>query len=127
VPVVWGAPDIARFAPPDSYIDASAFASGAALAAHLARVGGDEAAYAALHAWRTRASFADYGDVLREELLEAIWVGNATLEPAEWYACRWCHALARARAAGDLAPPGRAMGIATMAESARAPWGAKAP
>lgn len=115
---MWGAPDIWRHAPGnDSFIDASAFASAGALAAYLTALAADEAAYAALHAWRTRRSFADYGDVLRDELLEMVWVGNATMEPAAWYACRWCHALERA--ADAPVPP---LGIPDFKSSERAPW-----
>ena len=124
VPVVYGAPDIARFAPsPSSYIDASTFPTAALLAEYLKKVGSDESLYATYHAWRTRLSFADYGDVLRDELIEAIWIGNATMVPAEWYECRWCHALERARARGDLdRDPQQAMGIKTIAATAKEPW-----
>ena len=115
--MVWGAPDIARYAPgPGSYIDASAFPSPAALVAHLQALDADDAAYASYHAWRTELSFADYGDVLREELLEMIWVGSASMQPVDWYNCRMCHAFERYKARGglDSAPP---MGVPTMASS----------
>jgi hypothetical protein len=122
VPVVWGAPDIARYAPgPESFIDASAFPSAAALAAHLRALDADDNAYAALHAWRTERSFADYGDILRDELIEMIWIGNATMEPAAWYECRWCHALERARERGVFnAPP--QLGIPTMKSTSQPAW-----
>ena len=111
---MWGAPDIARYAPgPGSYIDASAFPSARALAQHLQALDADDAAYMSYHAWRTELSFEDYGDVLREELLEMIWIGNATMVPTDWYNCRFCHAFERYRARGGLesVPP---MGVPTM-------------
>ena len=117
VPVVWGAPDIARHAPgPGSYIDASAFPTPAALAQHLLALAADDAAYASYHAWRTERSFEDYGDVLRSELVEMLWVGSKSMEPADWYACRMCHALERYRAGGglDRVPP---MGIPSIKSS----------
>ena len=115
--MVWGAPDIARYAPgPGSYIDASAFSTPQQLSAYLQALSEDEAAYASYHAWRTELSFADYGDVLREELLEMIWVGSASMQPVDWYNCRMCHAFERYKARGglDSAPP---MGVPTMASS----------
>ena len=71
--MVWGARDILRHSPgPGSYIDASAFPSAEALVKHLLALDADDAAYASYHAWRRERSFMDYGDVLREELLELI-------------------------------------------------------
>ena len=120
--MVWGAPDIARYAPgPGSYIDASAFPSAAALAQHLAALDADDAAYEALHAWRTQRSFWDYGDILRDELLEMIWVGNATMSPLDWYNCRFCHAFERFSAGGGFANP-PPMGIRTMQATELPPW-----
>jgi hypothetical protein len=124
VPVVWGAPDIARFAPgPGTYIDASQFASAQELADYLIALSQDDEAYEAFHAWRTERSFADYGDVFRDELVEMIWVGNSTMAPPMWYNCRWCHALQRLEAAGGFAeaPP---MGITPMKQSERPAWSA---
>lgn len=119
---MWGAPDIARHAPgPGSYIDASEFESPQALADFLRALAADDEAYASYHAWRTERSFADYGDVLREELLEMIWVGNATMSPPDWYNCRFCHALMRLQAAGVLdAPP--PLGITPMSQSQAPGW-----
>ena len=117
MPVVWGAPDIARYAPgPGSYIDASAFATPQALVEHLTALDKDDEAYASYHAWRTELSFADYGDVLREELIERIWVGSATMVPTDWYNCRMCHALERLKAAGELDAV-HAMGVPTLKSS----------
>ena len=122
VPVVWGAPDIARFAPgPNSYIDAADFPTAAALAAHLRALDADDDAYAELHAWRTERSFADYGDILRDELVEMIWIGNSTMEPAAWYECRWCHALERARESGVFDTPPQ-LGIPTMTSTSKPAW-----
>ena len=42
--------------------------------------------------------------------------------PAEWYECRWCHALERAQARGDFDPPGLKLGIKTIAETAKEPY-----
>jgi hypothetical protein len=85
-------------------------------------VGADETLYAKYHEWRTKRSFADYGDVLRDEIVEMIWIGNHTMVPAEWYECRWCHALERAQKRGDFDPPGLSLGVKTIAETAKEPW-----
>lgn len=135
VPVVWGAHDISRHAPgPHSYIDVSDFASPRALVEYLHALDADDAAYEEYHAWRTSRSFADYGDVLRDELLEVIWLANFTSSPQDWYSCRLCHALERATARGDIAvpvkavdvelspPPPRLLGLQPMAFSARPGW-----
>ena len=125
VPVVWGAPDIARFAPgAGSYIDASEFPSAEALAQRLLELDADDKAYMAYHAWRTERSFWDYGDILREELLEMIWVGNATMHPPDWYNCRFCHAFERYSAAGGFKKAPQ-MGIKTFAASQRPAYGAQ--
>ena len=114
---MWGAPDILRHSPgPGSFIDASAFPSAQALAAHLLALDADDEAYMSYHAWRTERSFADYGDVLRDELVEMIWIGSASMEPTDWYNCRFCHAFERFKARGgmDAAPP---MGVKTIKAS----------
>ena len=115
--MVWGAPDIARYAPgPGSYIDASAFSTPQQLSAYLQALSEDEASYASYHAWRTELSFADYGDVLREELVEMIWVGSSSMAPTDWYNCRMCHAFERYKARGGLdSVP--AMGVPTLKSS----------
>ena len=106
VPVVFGAPDIARYAPaPESYIDVTDFETPAALVAHLQALAANASAYEALHKWRTTRSFEDYGDVLRDELIEVVALANSTADPAVWYGCRLCTALERARAGGLLESP----------------------
>ena len=53
VPIYYGAPNAADFAPaPGSFIDVRDFASPAALAAYLERVASDDAEYAKFFAWR---------------------------------------------------------------------------
>lgn len=54
IPIYRGTRDVAEFVPPGSYIDASDFASPAALADHLRRVLADEALQAGYVAWRSR-------------------------------------------------------------------------
>lgn len=96
VPVVWGAPDIERYAPgTGSYIDASSFPNATALVAYLNILNDDDNAYLEFHKWRTETSFADYGDILREEITELIWIGSYSMEPLAWYNCRTCHAFQR--------------------------------
>ena len=117
VPVVWGASDILRHSPgPGSYIDASTFPTAKALAEYLIALDKDDAAYMGYHAWRTERSFADYGDVLREELVEMIWVGNHTMVNTDWYNCRFCHAFERYKHSGglDSAPK---MGVRTLKDT----------
>lgn len=66
VPVYRGAPEVAELAPaPGCYIDAADFASPAALAAHLDRLSGDDAAYAGYHAWRAGGFSAAFRAHLR--------------------------------------------------------------
>lgn len=97
VPVVYGAPDIARYAPgPDSYIDASEYVDKPEeLIKLLKRVAADRSLYNTYHRWRTERSWREYGEVLRFEILEMIWVANATLDPQQWFQCATCHALRR--------------------------------
>lgn len=95
VPVYLGAPNAADFMPgADSFIDAAAFPSAAALGAHLRALDADDAAYAALHAWRARP-FASYGGALQAYLRRALplanWSGG---DAALNFACRFCYALA---------------------------------
>ncbi|CAI5982310.1 unnamed protein product, partial [Closterium sp. NIES-64] len=52
VPIYIGAPDIAAFAPPDSYIDASGL-SPAELGAMVKRIAADPLEYMGYHAWRS--------------------------------------------------------------------------
>ena len=121
---MWGAPDIERYSPGvGSYIDAAAFPSAEALAQHLLALDTDDEAYMSYHSWRTERSFWDYGDILREELLEMIWVGNHTMHPPDWYNCRFCHAFERFSAAGGFKQP-PPMGIKTFKESERPGYGA---
>ena len=55
VPVVRGAPNVAEFAPsPESYVDATAFASAEQLARHLLSI--DDTTYARFHRWREDGS-----------------------------------------------------------------------
>jgi hypothetical protein len=82
VPVYLGAPNVADFAPAiDSFIDARAFASAPALAAHLRALDADDARYERLHAWRARP-LATYGVALRRALAELVPLGNATFANA---------------------------------------------
>jgi len=127
VPVVWGAPDIERYAPgKDSYIDASKFSNATALTEYLNALDEDDEAYMEFHKWRTETSFEDYGDVLREEITELIWIGSYSMEPAAWYNCRTCHAFQRYyrgqesdKSSERLAPK---LGIKTMLESEAAAY-----
>jgi len=120
--VVWGARDILRHSPgPGSYIDASEFASAQALADHLAALNADDAAYESYHAWRRERSFSDYGDILREELLELIWIGNKSMVNTDWYNCRFCHAFERLSKAGELDRV-HAMGVRTLKDTESPAW-----
>ena len=126
VPVVWGAPDIERYAPGQgSYIDASKFENATALAEYLTALNDDDNAYMEFHKWRTETSFEDYGDILREEITELIWISTYSLSPEAWYNCRVCHALYRYHynrddeksAGGSIGRNALKLGIKTMAES----------
>lgn len=115
--MVWGAPDIERHTPgPGSYIDASAFPTAQALAQHLLALDKDDEAYMSYHAWRTERSFEDYGDILRDELVEMIWIGSKTMTPTDWYNCRFCHAFERHKSAGGM-DKARPLGVKTIKDS----------
>ncbi|CAI5963405.1 unnamed protein product [Closterium sp. NIES-65] len=59
VPIYIGAPDIAAFAPPDSYIDASGL-SPAELGAMVKRIAADPLEYMGYHAWRRCGVYGNY-------------------------------------------------------------------
>jgi hypothetical protein len=91
VPVYMGAPNLREWAPADdSFVDARAFPSPAALAEHLRHLAADDAAYARLHAWRSRPLPRRF-----TEKFERCVFYNAE--------CRLCEALAARRRA---LPPG---------------------
>lgn len=52
VPIYYGAPDIANFAPPESYIDARNFTSAESLAEFVEAVHKDPVKYMQFHAWK---------------------------------------------------------------------------
>ncbi|CAI5475705.1 unnamed protein product [Closterium sp. Yama58-4] len=60
VPVYFGAPDIASFAPPESFIDGRQFASHQALVDHIDRLHNDPVAYMHYHAWRLCGIWGNY-------------------------------------------------------------------
>lgn len=68
VPVVLGAPDVARFAPGDDcYVDVRDFATVSALVRFLEAVGRDRESYARFHAWRTRPLRSAFFDLLEQQ------------------------------------------------------------
>ncbi|CAI5474159.1 unnamed protein product [Closterium sp. Yama58-4] len=60
VPVYFGAPDIASFAPPESFIDGRQFASHEALVDHINRLHNDPVSYMHYHAWRLCGVWGNY-------------------------------------------------------------------
>lgn len=59
--------------------------------------------YAEHHAWRHTLPFTQYGDGLRAELLEIIWIANHTTEGDwAWQYCRMCHGMERLVQEGKL-------------------------
>ncbi|CAI7904820.1 unnamed protein product [Closterium sp. NIES-53] len=60
VPVYFGAPDIASFAPPESFIDGRQFASHQALVDHINRLHSDPVSYMQYHAWRLCGLWGNY-------------------------------------------------------------------
>lgn len=79
IPVYLGAPEVAQLLPPGSYIDASAFKTGAELGAFLQHLDTDDAAYAKYHEWRYR-SFETYPLQVRR--------GEAPARPRASVRCR---------------------------------------
>lgn len=66
VPIVLGAPNVREFAPsPGSYLDVADFAGPRALAARIAELCADAAAYASLLRWKTDAGSPAFRDLLR--------------------------------------------------------------
>jgi hypothetical protein len=104
IPVVFGAPDIARHAPgPHSYIDASPYQNNTrGLMKLLKTIANNKGMHDRYHAWRTERGFDSYGDILRRELIEMVWLSNSTPSQTERYQCRLCHGLRRFEAAGGF-------------------------
>jgi hypothetical protein len=73
VPVYMGAPNVERLAPsPESYIDVRDFPDPRALADHLLRLAGDEAAYARHLAWKQRPFEPGFERLLEGQRTEAM-------------------------------------------------------
>lgn len=104
IPVVWGAPDIARHAPSnESYIDASLYSNDIpALVARMTEIAGNKTLHEGYHAWRRGRSFESYGDILRSELVEMVWLSNSTPSDVQRYQCRLCHGVRRFEAQGGF-------------------------
>lgn len=116
VPVVWGAPDIARHAPgPWSYIDASLYKDNVKeLIVLLKTVSRNKSMYERYHAWRRERSFEEYGDILKAELAEMLWLANASTSEEQRYQCRLCHGLRRFEHRGGFREPPAAGGVQHM-------------
>ncbi|CAI5462750.1 unnamed protein product [Closterium sp. Yama58-4] len=87
VPIYIGAPDIAAFAPPDSYIDASGL-SPAEVGALVKRIAADPLEYMGYHAWRRCGVYGNYSrarqmslDTLPCRLCEHISLMGGTHHP----------------------------------------------
>ncbi|CAI7813639.1 unnamed protein product, partial [Closterium sp. NIES-54] len=87
VPIYIGAPDIAAFAPPDSYIDASGL-SPAELGTMVKRIAADPLEYMGYHAWRRCGVYGNYSrarqmslDTLPCRLCEHISLMGGTHHP----------------------------------------------
>eukprot|EP01049_Picozoa_sp_SAG25_P008451 SAG25_NODE_761_length_5514_cov_23.676822_3_plen_451_part_00 len=102
VPVYWGAPDVAQFAPhTHSYIDASTFRDADALAQHLLYLDRNDTAYQEYLAWKQDAAAGNWRQEFRAAAATSGVVGDVYGEAAHHCgtACQWRYDPCRVNAA----------------------------